>query len=203
MKMIRLATVVACFVLLGCATTPEPVTRINTMNIEAIGILEYNTNQIIAGYTEKLKKAYESHMLEWYETQMARITTPTGMVKVTDINQLMMLYAQQQGANDIWLEGEATTIRNRMEAQFAVVRQLEELQLAYNNAYGVPPEKIQTLIDMSVGLAQDVAATEDSSVTDIDGSPDWDAIISLLGSRFGISPEVIEVVRDVVENGGD
>lgn len=175
--------VALAFMLVGCATTPEPVTRVNAMNLEAIDVLHYNTSQIIEGYTEKLKKAYESHMLEWYNTQVAKVTVGNGMIKITDMNQIMTLYARQQNANDLWLDNEAAAISAKMGAQFAAVKHLERLQGAYNEATGIPPESIVELLEMSVSLAQDIAVMKGSSVKEPDGSIDYDAIFRSIGDR--------------------
>ena len=176
-----------CLLLLsaGCALTPEAITRGNKMVIETIDTLEQNVINVVEGYNEKLKEAYAQGLMRWFEIEKSKRVDAEGKIIVVQYEQLMANMAIRQAQNKVWLASEKANILASFEKMFAVARHLEELQLRYNQAYGIPPETLESLINNTIELAEAIAAAEaaDPQAAATAQEPDWEGIIDMIGRR--------------------
>lgn len=172
----------------GCAhflRAPEPIREANTLQTDSLKDLADDVRVVLERNKLEIKRVMRQGFSVQLKAAEKQLVGSDGRVNLDDYKKVLSATSDQIAENDAFYDDKFTEAIAKLDLQFAVLAHLNEVQAAYTNANGVPPESLQALMDAAISSFKQIqdARAEREANKPPDGGVDWGAIRSLLETR--------------------
>jgi len=164
---------------------PQPIREANTLQTDSLKDLADDVRSVLEINKLEIKRVVRQGFSVQLKNAEKQMVGSDGRVNLDDYKKVLSATSTQIAENDAFYDDKFTETIAKLDLQFAVLSHLNEIQAAYTNSNGMPPESFQTLMDAAIASfkqIQDERATREANKPP-DGGIDWNSVRSLLETR--------------------